>query len=73
MLNNNEVFKDYLKLWDGEVEAILERFPEYIKYNLKPKLIETMNKYSPARRTKSILEFKEKNKYKFPIDDLNLT
>jgi hypothetical protein len=73
MLEKNEVFRDKMELWDEDVDAIISKFPAYHKYNLKPILQENMNKFSPARKTKSILEFRDKIKTRFPIQDLTLS
>jgi hypothetical protein len=73
MLEKNEVFIEELDNWDDNVEKIINDCPAYLKYNLKPDLMDNMNKFSPARRTKSILEFRDKIKTRFPIKDLTLT
>lgn len=52
MLEKNEVFIDYMHIWDEILDNIIEKCPAFSKYNLKPHLQETMNTYSPARRTK---------------------
>ena len=73
MLEKNEVFIDYMKIWDEILDNIIDKCPAFSKYNLKPQLQENMNTYSPARRTKSILEFRDKISARFPIQDLKLT
>ena len=56
--------------WDEKIERKIQHNGNIYKYGLRGDLEDTMAKFSPTRRTKAIMEFKNKYQNKFPLQNL---
>lgn len=66
---NNDIFYNYADNWNSTIHDILQNEPSFQNEHHNKQLKDKMIEHSPARRTKSIMEFKEKNKLKFNLED----